>query len=224
MLSIVVPFFNEEKILRARAGLFKELAKHSELLFVDGESSDRSAAAAGECGTVLSGRKGRAAQMNCGAASARNNILLFLHADNMVEPHTLAAIEKKMQGAGIVGGCLTQAIEKKGIIYRLIEGQGNLRAKASRVFYGDQGIFVRKDIFFQLGGFPDVPVMEDILFTKKMRQYGSTAVLPEQIFVSGRRWEQGGILKTALLYNLMLLLFWLKCPLSRIRRLYEDLR
>lgn len=94
----------------------------------------------------------------------------------------------------------------------------------TKKFYGDQGIFVKKDTFLKLGGFPEIPIMEDILFTEKLRKCGKTVVLPDKILVSARRWEKMGIIKTTLLFNLIILLFWLKVPLNRIKKLYEDLR
>ncbi|NQS99825.1 MAG: hypothetical protein HQ595_01975 [Candidatus Omnitrophica bacterium] len=106
----------------------------------------------------------------------------------------------------------------------MIEGFGNLRARLSKVFYGDQGIFVRKEIFLKLQGFPEVPITEDVIFSKKLRKAGKTAVLPNRIFVSPRRWEQKGIVRTALLYSLLNILFWLKVPLERLQSWYDDLR
>jgi len=129
-----------------------------------------------------------------------------------------------MQKNNFIGGCLTQRIDKNNLIYRFVEDQGNIRARISKIFYGDQGIFVRKDAFLQAGGFPEVPIMEDVLFSKKLRQLGRVAVLPDKIFVSSRRWDRNGIIRTVLLYNWLIILFHLRVPLEKIKKLYNDLR
>ena len=91
-------------------------------------------------------------------------------------------------------------------------------------FYGDQGIFVRKNVFNQIGAFPEVPVMEDVIFTKKLRKKGKTKVLSDNVIVSPRRIEEKGIIRTFLLYSLMNLMYWFKFPLEKICKVYGDLR
>ncbi len=224
MISIVVPIINEEEVLSRDFSGFAELSRASELVFVDGGSSDKSVALASKCGTVFVSEKGRAQQMNTGARKARHDILLFLHADNAIVPKAIESIEKEIREGQTLGGCLTQRIDKQGFIFRLIEWQGNNRARRTKIFYGDQGIFVRKDVFAQLGGFPDVPVFEDVLFTQKLKGQGKTAVLPDKIMVSPRRWEKCGILRTMLLFNTFLMMFKLGYPLEKIQKGYEDIR
>ena len=124
--------------------------------------------------------------MNCGAEHARHEILLFLHSDNYILPEAILSIEQNIKKNGFIGGCLTQRIDNHNFIYRLIESQGNIRAILSKVFYGEQGIFMKKDIFFKIGGFPEVPIMEDILLTKQLRKIGNTSVLPDRIFARER--------------------------------------
>lgn len=222
-ISTIVPIYNEEKILSSNFSFFKSLAQRVELIFVDGQSTDRSCEIAGQCAKVLCGQKGRAVQMNQGGYAARGNLLLFLHADSVISQETLISIEK-VAGTNFIGGCLTQRIDKEAFIYRLIEAQGNFRAKFSKIFYGDQGIFVKKDAFFEVGGFPQAPIMEDVLFTRDLRKIGETIVLPDKVFVSARRWEKKGVVRTTLLYNLIILLFKLGVPLKRIKLIYGDLR
>lgn len=224
MISVIIPIYNEEEILRANADRFAGLAQHSELIFVDGSSTDKSIEIAGRYGRVLQSEQGRAIQMNFGAKQAKNEALLFLHADNILSSDSFAHIENEIRPHGVVGGCLTQRIDKEGYIFRLIETQGNNRARGTKIFYGDQGIFVRKDVFERLGGFPEVPIFEDVLFTQKLRCEGKTAVLPDTIRVSARRWEKRGIIRTALMFNTLLLMFKMGYPLEKIKKLYEDLR
>ena len=127
-------------------------------------------------------------------------------------------------GQGLIAGCLTQRIEHDGVIFRFIESIGNLRARLSRVFYGDQAIFVSREAFFKAGGFPEVPVMEDVLFAKALKRLGATGILKEKVFVSARRWQKRGILRTAFLYSVFNILFWLRVPLRKIKPLYADVR
>jgi len=223
-ISIIVPVYNEEKILSQNLAFFKSLAQRTELIFVDGGSVDKSVEIASSYGKVLSSPKGRSVQMNFGAYSAEGKVLLFLHADTTISTDSLLSIEKKVINNGFIGGCLTQKITKRGFIYRFIEKFGNTRARITKVFYGDQGIFVRKDIFLKIGGFPEVPIMEDVLFTKRLRKIGKTVVLPDKIVVSLRRWQKEGIARTVFLYSFMNLLFYLKVPMHKIKLLYDDLR
>jgi len=224
MISVIIPIYNEERILSTDPVRFANLSHHTELIFVDGRSIDRSIEIARRHGKVLQSEKGRAIQMNFGAKQAKNDILLFLHADNIVSPESLENIEKEIQQDGVIGGCLTQRIENDQPVFRLIEWQGNNRARRTKIFYGDQGIFVRKDVFERLGGFPDAPIFEDVLFTQKLRREGRTTVLSDKIRVSVRRWEKRGIFRTTLLYNVLIIMFKMGFPLEKIKKLYEDSR
>lgn len=224
MVTVVLPIYNEEKILVQNSPSLEKLKQYAELIFVDGRSTDRSVEIAGHYGKTFLSKKGRAAQMNYVAGVACGDILLFLHADSIISAATLKSIEKNLSGNGFIGGCLTQRIDKNGLSYRFIETFGNIRARLTRVFYGDQGIFVRKDIFSKIGGFPEVPIMEDIIFTKKLRRYGKTIILRDKILVSSRRWEARGIMNTLFLHSFLILLYWMKMPLDKISSYYEDLR
>lgn len=224
MISIVIPIYNEEKILSENSAEFHKLSQQGELIFVDGGSTDRSVEISTCYGRVLASKKGRAAQMNYGASFVQADVLLFLHADAVISTGTVESIERKIKYSGFIGGCLTQRIAKGGVIYRFIEKFGNIRAEITKVFYGDQGIFVRKDIFFKMGGFPEVSMMEDVLFTKKLRRLGKTVVLPDRVAVSPRRWENQGVIKTVFLYLFLNILFCLRVPLDEIKLFYDDLR
>lgn len=224
MISIICPVYNEEDMLSKNSFEFKRLSNNTELIFADGGSTDRSVGIAGQIGIVIHSQKGRALQMNHAAAFAKGDMLLFLHADAFLSLNALASIEIKLMQNNIIGGCLTQRIDSKGLIYRIIETEGNIRAKITKIFYGDQGIFVRKDIFSKLGGFPEVPIMEDALFTNKLKRSGRTVVLPDKILVSPRRWKKKGLIRTAIFYSYLNILFWLGLPLNKIKLSYDDLR
>ena len=224
MISIIIPVYNEEDELVKNKSFYESLHGKAELLFADGESTDKSTEIAKRFGRVIYSKRGRGIQMNSAAKDASGDILLFLHADTRILVGSLQLIENAVHNENFVGGCLTQEIDKKGIIYRLIESEGNLRARISKIFYGDQGIFVKKDVFFKINGFPETPIMEDVLFTKKIRNLGKTAIFPDKIFVSPRRWEKKGILKTAFIYSSINILFHMGVSLERIKLRYKDLR
>lgn len=223
-ISIIIPIFNEEKVLTEKAQQFSNLKKQAEMIFVDGGSQDRSAEIVQDYGMVVEGAKGRAVQMNRGAQVASGEILLFLHADNMIDPETLGVIGKLFEMKNIVGGCLTQRIDALRSIYRIIEEFGNIRARLTHVFYGDQGLFVRKDVFIEMLGFNEVPIMEDVIFTRRLRKMGKTVVLPQKVYASPRRWCQKGIIQTVFLYTFINVLFSCGYPLDKLKNLYEDLR
>lgn len=223
-ISIIVPVYNEEKILSANYSYWYQLSQVTELIFVDGGSTDRSVELAAKLGKLLHSKKGRALQMNLGACKASGKILLFIHADTRLDPAVIPIIMEKLEEDQLVGGCFSLFLAGQNILYRLIDYLGTMRAKLTRIFYGDQGLFIKKNIFFNLGGFPAVPIMEDVLFSAKMKKKGRTIVLPEKIWISPRRWEQRGIVATILTYLFLSSLFYLGFPLAKIRKIYEDLR
>lgn len=223
MLSVIIPVYNEESAIRETLTTLP-LGSNLETIVVDGGSTDRTREIAGQFPVrIIEAAKNRAIQMNQGAKQARGEIFLFLHSDCLLQDESVKSIENYLSN-GYIGGCLTQRINSDRFIFRLIESSGNIRARLSRIFYGDQGIFVRKDVFFEIGGFPEAPIMEDVLFSKKLREMGKTIVLPDKILVSGRRWDKRGILKTTLLYNTIIILFKLGYPLEKVKLLYDDLR
>ena len=223
MISIVIPAYNEERVLQERAAYFQKLAQISDLIFVDGGSGDQTSTLASRYGRVIQAPKGRAAQMNEGAQHAKTSTLLFLHVDTRIEGSSLNKIETAL-AHGYLGGCFRQVIEAPGLLFKWIAFTGNLRARFSKVFYGDQGIFVRKDSFEQLGGFPEVDLAEDILFAKQLRCLGRVVVLSDLIYCSARRWQRQGIVKTFFLNQRIGFNVMTKTNLKRTAKLYQDVR
>jgi len=223
MITIIIPVLNEEEILTKNYDHFTDLGKDAEIIFVDGGSSDRTIELASRLGKVVKSKRGRARQLALGVKEAKGDALLFLHADCYIKSNALFNACKCM-GNGAIGGCFTQRLDSDLPIYRKIEYKGNKRARNRKIFSGDQGIFVRKDIFFALGGFPEVPVLEDILFSKKLRKAGRVEVLDDKIYVSARRWQKEGFFKTNTLYTIMSILFLLHVPLGIIKVIYRDIK
>lgn len=222
-ISIIVPVLNEEEVLTKNSSHFNELKRNGEVIFVDGGSSDRTIELASRLGKVVKSKRGRAHQLNLGAKEVKGDALLFLHADCYIKSNALLNARECI-GKGAIGGCFTQRLVSDLPVYRKIENKGNRRARERKIFSGDQGIFVRKDIFFGLGGFPEVPVLEDILFSKKLRKAGRVKVLDDKIYVSPRRWQKDGVFKTNILYTVMSILFLLHVPLEIIKVIYKDIR
>lgn len=223
MISVIMPVYNEEAtIVEALSGLLRN--NNIEVIVADGASSDRTVELAKQYPVkIITSEKGRAQQMNAGAKAAAGRYLIFLHADCFLEEGALGVVADYLDN-GYVGGCFSQKINSAGIIYRVIEASGNIRARLSKIFYGDQAIFARRDIFFKLGGFDDVALFEDILFSRKMKKEGRAAILPQSVYASPRRWEKKGIIKTTFMHWLLTLGFHCNIPLNKLKNLYDDIR
>ena len=223
MLSIIIPVYNEETAIRKVLETLP-YGEDLEVLIADGGSSDRTVEFAKQYPIkLIQCVKNRAMQMNEGAKISRGNALLFLHADCLLENGSLKEIVYCINN-GYIGGCLSQRIDSPRLIYRFIETSGNIRARLFKIFYGDQAIFVRRDIFLKIGGFDNVTLFEDALFSKELKKEGSLRVLDNNVFVSPRRWEKNGIMKTTFINWLLTLGFMLGMPLDILKRIYSDVR
>ncbi|MGE0268938.1 MAG: TIGR04283 family arsenosugar biosynthesis glycosyltransferase [Candidatus Omnitrophota bacterium] len=224
MISIIIPVYNEEECLSKNHAYYRAVSTIGELIFVDGGSTDRTVALAQELGKLISAPKNRSLQLNRGAQAAGFDILLFLHADATIHLEDLKQIVKAVNEDGYLGGCFRQVLDDPGLVYRWIAWTGNVRAKITKVFYGDQAIFVRKDIFEALGGFPEVNLAEDVLFCRKLKGQGKAGILPYPVHCSARRWKRQGIRRTFLLnWRINTALFWNK-DLDQLAADYRDVR
>ena len=222
-ISIIIPILNEAKILDKTLSQLQTELGHHELIIVDGGSSDDSTRIAEKYGEVITSARGRAKQLNAGAVAATGDILLFLHADIWLEPGALAAVETALS-SGYIGGGFRQKIDGKRILYRMIEIAGNIRGKYLKVFYGDSGIFLARADFEKIGGFPDLPILEEMEFSKSLRKLGKTTLIVPHIHLSARRWEAKGIVRTTLNNWLITLLYFLKVSPKRLAKLYSHIR
>jgi rSAM/selenodomain-associated transferase 2 len=170
---------------------------------------------------VLHTERGRAVQQNAGAAISRGDVLLFLHADCWLEPGALDAVRTALAEERCVGGCFQQAIEAEGRLYRWLERGNALRVRWWKVAYGDQGIFVRRRVFEELGGFPPLALMEDLFFMKRLRNTGRIALLNERLHVSARRWQRTGVVRQTARNWWLIALAHAGVPTSRLAELYR---
>jgi len=223
MISIIIPVYNEESTIRETLGnlLYNN---DVEVIVVDGESNNRTLEFAKQYPVrVIKSVKNRAAQLNEGARIVKGDKFLFLHTDCRLDSGCLEKIESCLTDS-FAGGCFTQKIDSKKFIYRFIETSENIRAKVSRVFYGDQAIFVRRDAFFKIGGFDKIDLFEDVIFSQKLKKLGKTCVLKKKVYASARRWERQGVIKTTLINWLISLGFFIGISPDVLKKIYTDIR
>jgi hypothetical protein len=194
-LSIVIPTLNEANQLRETV---KPLLKHSdcEVIIADGGSTDGTVELAGELGCrVIAANRGRGRQLNAGAALASGEFLLFLHADTRV-PATFREEIQNTLGSGAIAGAFCFQIDQPGWGLRCVECGTNLRARFLQLPYGDQGLFLRCDDFFRLGGFRNWPLMEDFELCRRLKKSGPIRLAPSAALTAGRRWVKLGVWRT----------------------------
>jgi rSAM/selenodomain-associated transferase 2 len=196
-VSIVIPVLNEAATIAAQLATLQEFrATGAELLVVDGGSSDATIAnARPACDHVLTAPRGRGSQMNAGAEAASGVVLIFLHADTTPPVGAIHAVRQAI-AAGAVWGRFDVEISGASRWFPLIAALMNWRSRLSGIATGDQAIFVRRETFFDAGGFPDIPLMEDVALSTTLRRRFRPACLRQKVTTSGRRWEKNGVLKT----------------------------
>jgi rSAM/selenodomain-associated transferase 2 len=191
-VSVIMPTLNEEGRIRNQVRLLAALGEDLEVIVADGGSVDRTVDRVPFPARVVSGPRGRGAQMNAGAAAASGEILWFVHADCAPHPASLPALRSALADSTIVGGAFEYGLDEVGILYRLVEAVSNRKNRLLRLLYGDMGIFVRREVFRRTGGFREIPLMEDMEFGRRLRQEGRIVILPQRITTSARRWRAEG--------------------------------
>lgn len=223
-ISVIIPALNEEQSLGATLQSVMALQPH-EIIVVDGGSADRTVAICRDLGVrVLSSARGRARQMNLGAVHASGDALLFLHADTRPPSSALDDIRRALADPRIVGGRFDVRLEGKHWMLNLIATLISVRSRLSRVATGDQGMFVRRRVFAELGGYPDLPLMEDIALSRALKRLGGVACLRSRVVTSARRWEAEGVWRTIFKMWALKLLYFLGMSPFRLKRYYGDAR
>jgi len=213
MISIIIPAKNEEAHLGVTLAYLKEHAPPTlaEIIVAEGGSVDGTVDVARPRATVVHGRDTtRAALMNAGARVARGDVLFFLHADSVPPPDFLALIRAALADPRVVGGAFDHQFSEPVLALWLVSTIDRIRFRLTKIYYGDQGIFVRRAIFDQMGGFPDRAIMEDLEFSRRMKRIGRTVLVPRPVQTSGRRFLNGGITKTFLWIVWLLALYTLR--------------
>ena len=223
-VSIIVPTLNEELVLEKTLTQFQQLSPH-ELIVSDGGSDDDTRNIAGRFShRVITGSAGRALQMNVGADEATGDILLFLHADSRIEPESYRKMQQCMQNPKWIGGAFTLCIESGKWSLKLIALLANIRSKYFGIAYGDQGFFVRKEVFNDMNGFSPIPICEDLDFYYRLRKKGSVILLKEKAHTSPRRWINEGIFFTTVRNFIIAVLFGLGFPPHILTKWYLAIR
>lgn len=221
VISIVIPTLNEEAHLGGLLGLINPDDDSVEVIVSDGGSRDGTVELAGRMGArVVTGARGRGPQLNAGARIARGQIIFFLHADAMPPAEFTRMIPDHARDGTIALLAFRLAIAAPGLPFRLIERAANFRSRVFSMPYGDQGFFMRREVFEKLGGFGNFPIMEDVDFVRRARRLGKIKIIPANLRVSARRWIREGWIRSTARNMSLLALYTLGIPPHRLSRLY----
>jgi rSAM/selenodomain-associated transferase 2 len=222
LLSVIVPTLNEASQIQSLLGALSPLRRRGhEVIVVDGGSCGGTAALAQALADeVLTAPRGRASQMNAGAARARGEVLLFLHADTQLPDGADEFIVRGLVASGRLWGRFDVAIDGSHSMLAVIAWFMNFRSRLTGIATGDQAIFIRRDVFLQTGGFPDIPLMEDIAYSRALKAVSAPLCLRECAVTSGRRWESQGILRTILKMWRLRLAYFLGADPVRLAKAY----
>ena len=224
-LSVIVPMLNEAGEIASALNALRHGAPDAEIVVVDGGSSDASVAIARPlCHFVFVAPRGRARQMNAGARASHGDVLAFVHADTIV-PSTFAAdIAAALSDPAVVGGRFDVQLDSSPLPFRVIGALISLRSRISRTGTGDQAIFVRRDVFDRLGGFPQLELCEDLEFSRRLKRAGRVACLHSRVTTSARRWNRDGVVRTVLRMWIIRAMYMIGVPPARLKRMYADTR
>jgi uncharacterized protein len=220
-ISVIVPALNEASHLDGTLAALKD-ARNIETIVVDGGSCDGTDSLALDRGALLvRSPAGRARQMNAGARAASGEILLFLHADTRLPERFDEQVRELAARRSVVAGAFRLRIDGTRRAFRLIEWMVNLRSRWLQMPYGDQAIFLRSDTFHRLGGFPELPIMEDFEFVRRARRLGAIAIASDAVTTSSRRWKQLGTWRTTWINQQVILGYYLGVSPETLARWYS---
>jgi len=228
-ISVIIPALNEEKTIRQTLSCLPT-AEILEAIIVDGGSTDQTISIAeafcaeASNARIITAPVGRARQMNEGAKAGRGDILLFLHADTRLPTKAILMIEAALTDPAVVGGRFDVTFDSSSVWGTMISTFMNRRSRLSGIATGDQALFVRRRIFEQLGGFADIPLMEDIEFSRRLKRTGQMAALHQTVTTSFRRWEQQGPLRTILSMWVLRFMYWAGVNPTHLSRWYKTVR
>ena len=221
-LSIIIPVLNDELALSKISRHLQSIKNQQhEVIVVDGGSTDNTLTVAHEVtDTVIVCPPGRALQMNSGAAVATGDVFLFLHADTFLPDNTVQIISDLSEGEDVWGRFDVRLSSHK-IIYRLIERLINLRSCVTSIATGDQAIFIEKNLFDRIGGFPEIALMEDIEISRQLKKISSPVCVKQRVTTSSRRWETRGVVTTVLMMWKLRLYYFMGVSPDKLNRLYR---
>jgi len=221
-ISIIIPALNEAASLPISLKTI-QTATNVEVIVVDGGSLDATIQVAEALGAkAINSTAGRSRQMNLGADVASGDILLFLHADTNLPIEFDRLVRQTLQHPGVIAGAFELKIDGTNPKLRIVEWGVKWRSHLFQMPYGDQAIFLESSVFHEIGGFPDLPIMEDFEFIRKLKQQGQIAIAPAAVVTSDRRWRKLNVCRTTLINQLMILGYLLKVPPARLAHWYRS--
>ena len=226
--SIILPVLNERDLINPLLDHLESLEgnENCEFIVVDGSSDGGTIKAVTRRDVqCVKSPQGRASQMNAGAARATGEILIFLHADTRLPRQALEWINNAMTRQTLIGGAFDLRIDSKRPMLKIVARIASLRSRLTRIPYGDQAIFIRRDYFHQMGGYPEIPLMEDVALMRRIKRAGGRiGFIPEPVMTSVRRWEQEGILFTTLRNWILLIAYTLGVEPEKLAKYYKEAR
>ena len=223
-ISVVLPVLNEEQSIRGTLQSLIRLTPY-EIIVVDGGSRDRTLEICKEFAVdVMHAERGRARQMNVGARRASGEVLLFLHADTRLPQSALNDIAAALSDSRYLGGRFDVELEGARWMLKIVGTLINWRSRATKVATGDQALFVRREVFDRMGGFPDIPLMEDVAFCRALKRIGGVACLRSRVITSARRWERDGVWRTIFKMWSLKVCYLAGVSPMRLKRFYADTR
>jgi rSAM/selenodomain-associated transferase 2 len=224
-VSVIIPVFCEQSVInrtieavRCRRG-----GDSTEIIVVDGQTEGETIAAIRDAAVQkVFSEKGRSRQLNRGAATATGDVLLFLHADTVLPPAAFELITGAMGDEGCVGGAFDLRIDSRRAAFRVIETVASLRSRLTRIPYGDQAIFIRTSCFRTLGGFREIPILEDVDLMRRIKRKGGRIVIfREPVITSARRWEKEGLVFGTIRNWFLMILYLFGVEPERLARFYR---
>jgi len=223
VLSIIIPVLNEAgTVVRTLSALQPLRAAGHEVIVVDGGSLDETRAISEPLSDrLIQSPRGRSRQMNAGAHVAGGEVFLFLHADSLLSEGAVRAMLRAMRSEKRRWGRFDVRLSGNHPLLRIIESLMNWRSRITGIATGDQGIFVERELFERVAGFPDIDLMEDIALSKALKKQGRPVCLRQRVRTSSRRWEEKGILRTVFLMWRLRLFYFLGSDTRRLAQNYE---
>jgi len=221
-----MPVFHEGEKINKLIGHLHHLdsEKDLEIIVVDGSLGKDTLRAIHSNNIIkISSEKGRAKQMNVGASVAKGEILIFLHADTELPIHTLKKINTLLERKEYVGGAFDLGIKSDKFVFRVIEVLASLRSRLNKIPFGDQAIFIRREYFNQIGGYKEIPLMEDVELMRRIKKSGSKIwIFHDRVMTSPRRWEKEGVIYCTLRNWTLQALYFLGVSPDKLIRFYKN--
>lgn len=224
LISVIIPSLNEgENVLQAIEAVGRQPGV--ELILADGGSTDNTLELAGLTGArIVESSPGRARQMNAGATEARGDILLFLHADTLLPRGFEDQVRRALSRPGVAAGAFSLRFRgERSFLLRLVECTANWRSRCFQMPFGDQAIFLKRNTFEEVGGYPDIPLMEDLQIVRRLKQKGRITILTSCVRSSSRRYQKDGIPMRIFINKLVFFGYFLGVETQKLRRLYQGL-